>query len=93
MNKKVNFFIFFNFWQSKVNKRKYDFFKKKHLKLKKIILLQPEKMKLLFNTFSRNRNIPGEMAERSNAAVLKTVVRIAYRGFESLSLRKSKEVP
>jgi hypothetical protein len=34
------------------------------------------------------------MAERSNAAVLKTVVRLTVdRGFESLFLRKRKEIP
>jgi hypothetical protein len=36
----------------------------------------------------------GGMAERSNAAVLKTVVRLTVdRGFESLFLRKRKEIP
>ncbi len=34
---------------------------------------------------------PGEMAEWSNAVVLKTIVPTRYRGFESLSLRKLKE--
>ncbi len=29
------------------------------------------------------------MTERPNVAVLKTAVRLAYRGFESLSLRES----
>jgi hypothetical protein len=36
----------------------------------------------------------GEMAEWSNAAVLKTVVLLSWdRGFESLFLRKSKLLP
>ena len=34
--------------------------------------------------------MPGEMPEWSNGAVSKTVVRSAYRGFESPSLRNTK---
>ena len=57
--------------------------------LKKVVLLMIFKDSLYL--CSRFWSItPGEMAEWSNAVVLKTIVPTRYRGFESLSLRKTK---
>ena len=61
------------------------------LNLKRIRVGPP---KVLYVTNSKAAEYFGEMAEWSNAAVSKTVVRLpANRGFESPSLRNSKLLP